>query len=402
MAISTFHSLGVRMLRSHGERLGLKPNFSILDSDDVLGVLKDAGGTTDNALARRWQWAIGGWKNRGLDAAGALADVAAGGVSGDERSAADALVAARVMERYQERLAAYQAVDFDDLIVLPTKLLAGNAEVREAWREQLRYVLVDEYQDTNGCQYELMKLLAGPTPRFTAVGDDDQSIYGWRGATVENLKRLPADYPRLKVIPLEQNYRSTGNILSAANAVIGHNPKLFEKKLWSALGDGDAVAVVESDDETHEAERALARIESLRGSSGAQLRDSSGERQPTGQGVREGVAQAGPVQCRAGRLLERRAATLLLAGAARRRRRPAFCGRDEPEARMATRRWHRSAPSPDLEDEPVEACSPSRWDRSAAAVDRRAARVRRTGDELEHRGARRPAPKQRRRSCSAG
>ena len=149
------------MLRSDGERLGLKPNFSILDSDDVLGVLKDAGGTTDNALARRWQWAIGGWKNRGLDAAGAAAEVASGGVSGDERSAADALVAARVMERYQERLAAYQAVDFDDLIVLPAKLLARDAEVRDAWRERLRYVLVDEYQDTNGVQYELMKLLAG-------------------------------------------------------------------------------------------------------------------------------------------------------------------------------------------------------------------------------------------------
>ena len=267
LAISTFHSLGVRILREDGARLGLPANFSILDSDDVLGVLKDAGGTTDNALARRWQWAIGGWKNRGLDAATAEAEVLAGEHAGS--SAADAVVAVRVMQRYQERLAAYRAVDFDDLIVLPTRLLRDDAAVRDAWRDRLRYILVDEYQDTNGVQYELMKLIAGPRGLFTAVGDDDQSIYGWRGATVENLKRLPADYPTLRVIPLEQNYRSTGNILAAANAVIGHNAKLFEKKLWSDLGAGEAVVIVECDDEVHEAERAVARVESLRGAGAA-------------------------------------------------------------------------------------------------------------------------------------
>jgi ATP-dependent DNA helicase Rep len=269
LAVSTFHSLGVRILRTHGERLGLKPNFSILDSDDVLSLLKDAGGSTDNALARRWQWAIGAWKNRGLGSAEAETDAA--GLDG--RAADEARIAARVMQRYEERLAAYQAVDFDDLIVLPAKLLARDAEVRDAWRDQLRYVLVDEYQDTNGVQYELMKLLAGERGLFTAVGDDDQSIYGWRGATVDNLRRLPADYPKLKVIPLEQNYRSTGSILRAANAVISNNPKLFEKKLWSALGDGDPVGVLECDDETHEAERVVSRIESLREGTGAQLRD---------------------------------------------------------------------------------------------------------------------------------
>jgi ATP-dependent DNA helicase Rep len=154
LAISTFHSLGVRILRGDGEKVGLKPNFSILDSDDVLGVLKDAGGSTDNALARRWQWAIGAWKNRGLDSEGAEADAAS--AEGDARSRDDALVAARVMKRYEERLAAYQAVDFDDLIGLPTKLLERDAEVRDAWRERLRYVLIDEYQDTNGVQYELL------------------------------------------------------------------------------------------------------------------------------------------------------------------------------------------------------------------------------------------------------
>jgi ATP-dependent DNA helicase Rep len=272
LAISTFHSLGVRILRSDGEGLGLKKNFSVLDSDDVLGVLKDAGGTTDNALARRWQWAIGVWKNRGLDSAGAAAELAAGAAMPAATNGADALVAVRVMQRYEERLAAYQAVDFDDLIALPAKLLARDAEVRQAWRDKLRYVLVDEYQDTNGVQYELMKLIVGEAGLLTAVGDDDQSIYGWRGATVENLKRLAADYPVLRVIALEQNYRSTGSILAAANAVIAHNPKLYEKKLWSELGRGEAVRVVECDNEVHEAERVVAHIESLRAGS-AQLRD---------------------------------------------------------------------------------------------------------------------------------
>jgi ATP-dependent DNA helicase Rep len=254
LVVSTFHSLGVRILRSEGERLGLKPKFSILDSDDVLGVLKDAGGSSDNALARRWQWTISLWKNQGLNSAQA-ADIAAD---------ADEQVAARVMQRYEERLAAYQAVDFDDLIGLPHKLLSTDAEVRATWQDTLRYVLVDEYQDTNAIQYEMLKLLTGERAMFTAVGDDDQSIYGWRGATIDNLKRLPQDYPTLKVIPLEQNYRSTGHILRAANMVIGNNPKLFEKKLWSAFGDGEPVRVIECDSEEHEAERVVTRIQAIR------------------------------------------------------------------------------------------------------------------------------------------
>ena len=256
LAISTFHSLGVRMLRTDGTRLGLKEQFSILDSDDVAGVLRDAGGTTDAALARRWQWTISLWKNQGLDADGA--DRAA--ADDDER------VAARVMRRYQERLQAYQAVDFDDLIGLPLALLHRDAEARAKWQDQFRHILVDEYQDTNAVQYELLKALVGERGLFTAVGDDDQSIYGWRGATIENLKRLPQDFPALKVIPLEQNYRSTGHILRAANAVISKNPKLFEKKLWSEFGDGEPVSVIECDGEEHEAERAVARIQALRGS----------------------------------------------------------------------------------------------------------------------------------------
>jgi ATP-dependent DNA helicase Rep len=256
LVISTFHSLGVRILRVEGERLGLKPQFSILDSDDVLSVLKDAGSSSDNALARRWQWTISLWKNEGKNS-----DTV-------EPQDDHERVAREVMKRYEERLAAYQAVDFDDLIGLPHRLFQRDAEARAKWQNTLRYLLVDEYQDTNAIQYELLKSLAGERAMFTAVGDDDQSIYGWRGATIDNLRRLPNEYPQLKVIPLEQNYRSTGHILRAANAVIGHNPKLFEKKLWSDLGDGEPVLVVECDNEEHEADRAVARIQSLRGQGG--------------------------------------------------------------------------------------------------------------------------------------
>ena len=255
LAVSTFHSLGVRMLRADGTRVGLKANFSILDSDDVLGIIRDAGGCSDNALARRWQWTISLWKNQGLDADGAE----------DQAADADEQVAARVMRLYQERLQAYQAVDFDDLIKLPLVMLQRDDEARAKWQDQFRHILVDEYQDTNAVQYELLKALVGERGHFTAVGDDDQSIYGWRGATIENLKRLPQDYPALTVIALEQNYRSTGHILRAANAVIAGNPKIYEKKLWSDLGDGEPVRVVECDGEEHEAERAVARIQSLRG-----------------------------------------------------------------------------------------------------------------------------------------
>jgi len=258
IVVSTFHSLGVRMLRSDGPGVGLKPNFSILDSDDVLGVIRDAGNTTDAATARRWQWTISLWKNQGLNADGA--DAAAS--SDDER------VAARVMRLYQERLSAFQAVDFDDLIGLPLALLQRDADARAKWQAMFHHVLIDEYQDTNAVQYELLKALVGERALFTAVGDDDQSIYGWRGATIDNLKRLPQDYPQLKVIPLEQNYRSTGHILRAANAVIAQNPKLFEKKLWSEFGDGEPVRVIECDGEEHEAERAVSRIQALRAQDG--------------------------------------------------------------------------------------------------------------------------------------
>jgi ATP-dependent DNA helicase Rep len=257
VVVCTFHALGVRMLRQDGAVLGLKPQFSILDSDDVTGILKDCGGSTDAATARQWQWAISLWKNMGLNAGQAEAQAK----DDNER------ITARIMARYEERLTAYQSVDFDDLIGLPLKLLADHAEVREKWQAALGHVLVDEYQDTNATQYEVLKHLVGERGRFTAVGDDDQSIYGWRGATLDNLKRLPQDFPNLKVVKLEQNYRSTSAILRAANNVIGPNPKLYPKTLFSELGEGEPVRVVDADNEEHEAERAVARIQSLKAES---------------------------------------------------------------------------------------------------------------------------------------
>ena len=254
VVICTFHALGVRMVREDGHLLGLKPQFSILDADDVTGILKDAGGTTDAATARTWQWTISKWKNMGLSAEQAEAQA----VDDNER------ITARIMARYEERLTAYQSVDFDDLIGMPLRLLRDFEEVRDKWQRVLGHVLVAEYQDTNATQYEVLKLLVGANGRFTAVGDDDQSIYGWRGATLDNLKKLPLDYPHLKVIKLEQNYRSTSAILRAANNVIGPNPKLFPKTLFSELGEGEPVRVIDADSEEHEAERVVARIQSLR------------------------------------------------------------------------------------------------------------------------------------------
>jgi ATP-dependent DNA helicase Rep len=252
--VSTFHSLGVQMLRRDGQSLGLKRNFSILDGDDSANILQQALGTTDRKVARTAQHRISLWKN-------ALVD--------PDRAAADAKDSiehgiARAYRDYAATLAAYQSVDFDDLIRLPVQLLREHVEVAQAWREKLRYLLVDEYQDTNACQYELLKLLVGPRAAFTAVGDDDQSIYGWRGATLENLSRLSTDYPGLKVVKLEQNYRSSVSILTAANRLIAHNPKLHEKKLWSEHGIGDPVQVVPCEHDEAEAESVVMRLQAHR------------------------------------------------------------------------------------------------------------------------------------------
>jgi len=248
LTVSTFHSLGVKILRQEAKSLGLKDRFSIMDSDDCFSLVQDLAITTDKQLIRRIQNAMSLWKNGLVDPDAAL----------NQAKDEDEAQAARIYRNYVATLSAYQAVDFDDLIRLPVELFRSDDAVRDKWQRRLRYLLVDEYQDTNTCQYELVKLLVtgpGKKPLFTAVGDDDQAIYAWRGATIENLKQLQVDFPDLRVIKLEQNYRSTTRILQAANAVISNNPKLFEKELWSEHGQGEPIKVLGMSDDEQEAEQ---------------------------------------------------------------------------------------------------------------------------------------------------
>ncbi len=242
--IATFHALGLSIVRREAKLLGLKSGFSIFDPSDLESVVSELIATSDRGRARAAQWKISQWKNALVAPAAALA----GAGDDDER------VAALAYARYADALAAYQAVDFDDLIVRPLELFARDAEAGARWSERYAHVLVDEYQDTNPAQYALFRHLVGAHAVFTAVGDDDQAIYGWRGATIENLARLSDDYPRLRVIKLEQNYRSSVRILRSANALIANNPKLHAKKLWSELGTGDTIRVVSCADDEAEAE----------------------------------------------------------------------------------------------------------------------------------------------------
>lgn len=244
LTVSTFHSLGLKILREEAAAAGLKPRFSIMDSNDSLGIIQEILATTDKARLRAVQQDISLWKNALLSP-----DAAAQVVQTPSQAES-----AKVYRSYDETLKAYQAVDFDDLIRLPTQLLEKNDEVRARWQARVHYLLVDEYQDTNACQYRLVQALVGQRAMFTAVGDDDQAIYAWRGATVENLQQLTVDYPHLKLIKLEQNYRSSQRILEAANNVIGHNPIVFGKKLWSDLGVGESLVIKDSDDEQAEAQ----------------------------------------------------------------------------------------------------------------------------------------------------
>lgn len=250
LTVSTFHSLGMQMLRQEAPHLGYKPQFSILDAFDAGKIISDILLTTHKEEVRKVQTQISLWKNDFQSPEDMLA-----GAQNEWET-----ICARTYLAYQDTLTAYQAMDFDDLIRLPVQLLRSNSEVLERWQNKLRYLLIDEYQDTNTCQYQMVKLLTGVRGMFTAVGDDDQSIYAWRGANMENLRLLQQDFPRLKIIKLEQNYRSTARILRAANSVIANNPKLFEKQLWSELGLGEPIHVVQCKDEEHEAEVVVQRL----------------------------------------------------------------------------------------------------------------------------------------------
>ncbi|MYN14827.1 UvrD-helicase domain-containing protein [Pusillimonas sp. TS35] len=263
LTISTFHSLGLRFLREEAAHVGFKPRFSILDANDGLGIIQELLATTDKARLRTVQQNISLWKNALMDPD--AADQAAASPSEAE--------AAKVYRSYSATLAAYQAVDFDDLIRLPAMLMRDNAEVRQRWQNRVHYLLVDEYQDTNVCQYQLVRWLTGSRAMFTAVGDDDQAIYAWRGATVENLANLTKDYPSIRLIKLEQNYRSVHTILAAANQVISHNPNIFGKKLWSDLGAGEPIQLTPMDNDEAEAESIAMRLSAARFERRAEWRD---------------------------------------------------------------------------------------------------------------------------------
>ncbi|WP_312842565.1 DNA helicase Rep [Stutzerimonas nitrititolerans] len=255
LTVSTFHNLGLNIIRKEYARLGYKPGFSIFDDGDIKALLTDimqkeyAG---DDGVDEIKSY-IGSWKNDLITPEQALAEAR----NPKEQTAAI------VYTHYQRTLKAYNAVDFDDLIMQPVKLFQDHPEVLEKWRNRVRYMLVDEYQDTNASQYLLVKLLVQERAHFTVVGDDDQSIYAWRGARPENLMQLKEDFPSLKVVMLEQNYRSTSRILKCANVLIANNPHAFEKQLWSEMGHGDPIRVIRCRNEEAEAERVAMEILTL-------------------------------------------------------------------------------------------------------------------------------------------
>lgn len=250
LVVSTFHALGMNMLRAEAKLLGYKPQFSILDSGDTWKMLSELTNSGDKQEIRNAQTQISQWKSAFVSP----------GQAGDVAENDEGKVHARIYSRYQETLRAYQAVDFDDLIHLPVLLFKQHPEALQRWQSKLRYLLIDEYQDTNDCQYQLTRLLAGSRAAFTAVGDDDQAIYAWRGASIENLHNLRNDYSNLRVIKLEQNYRSSQRILKVANHLINHNTKVFEKNLWSDHGIGDTIRVYAARDDEHEAESVILKL----------------------------------------------------------------------------------------------------------------------------------------------
>ncbi len=253
LMVSTFHTLGLNIIRREFKALGLKAGFSLFDDQDQLALLKELTEKQldgDKDLLRLLLSTISNWKNDMLTPPQVKAMA-----KGEQQQ-----LFAHCFELYQKQMQSYNALDFDDLILLPVLLLRSNEEVRQRWQNRIRYLLVDEYQDTNTSQYELVKLLVGERGRLTVVGDDDQSIYSWRGAKPQNLVLLGEDFPSLKLIKLEQNYRSTSRILRAANILIANNPHVYQKALFSELAEGEKLKVILANNEDHEAERVTAEI----------------------------------------------------------------------------------------------------------------------------------------------
>ncbi len=253
LRVSTFHALGLEIVRKEHLILGYKSGLTLYDEEDKLKLLKNLVAHSkrdyDADDTEKYAWQIGQWKNAFVTAKQA-----------ETSAITEQQLIGQLYADYTRSLKAYNAVDFDDLILLPVLLFQNHPEILEKWQNKIRYLLVDEYQDTNFTQYQLVKLLAGNLGRFTVVGDDDQSIYAWRGAQPENLNQLQQDFPRLQVIKLEQNYRSTGRILKVANHLITNNPHAYEKKLWSDLGYGDPLRVLSHKDELTEAQQIVAEL----------------------------------------------------------------------------------------------------------------------------------------------
>ena len=253
LIVSTFHTLGFDIIKREYKHLGFKANMTLFDEHDQMALLKELTADLlqeDKELLRTLINRISNWKNDLCSPQQAMA------LARDKQEQ----TFAHCYDRYNKQLRAYNALDFDDLIMLPTLLFKQNAEVRSKWQEKIRYLLVDEYQDTNTSQYELIKLLVGERARFTVVGDDDQSIYSWRGARPQNMVRLRDDFPALRVIKLEQNYRSSQRILHCANILIDNNDHVFDKKLFSNLGEGEKLQIIEAKNEEHEAERVVGEL----------------------------------------------------------------------------------------------------------------------------------------------
>ncbi|MBL4772529.1 MAG: UvrD-helicase domain-containing protein [Alcanivoracaceae bacterium] len=245
--ISTFHALGMRIIREEIKYTPYRFGFSIFDSSETHNIVKDLLPKGSNReQINQIQWQISAWKNEGLKA---------------EELDTQFILAQEVYQNYQQRLIDFNALDFDDLILQTLSLLKTNAEVLNRWQDKMQYVLVDEYQDTNGSQYHLLKQLVNKHRNIICVGDDDQSIYGWRGAQAENLSILKHDFPDLNVVKLEQNYRSTQIILGAAYDVIKNNPHEFEKKLWSDLGAGELIKIAHFNSPEEEALQLCAEID---------------------------------------------------------------------------------------------------------------------------------------------
>ena len=253
LMISTFHTLGLEIIKREYKALGMKSNFSLFDDQDQLALLKELTFDhleEDKELLQQLVGQISNWKNA------LLTPEQAKGLARSEREH----TFAECYRRYELHLSSCNVLDFDDLITKPTLLFARDEQVCERWQQRICYLLVDEYQDTNTSQYQLVKLLVGKRANFTVVGDDDQSIYSWRGAQPKNLVQLSKDFPELRVIKLEQNYRSSGCILNAANILIANNPHVFEKQLFSNLGYGDPMKVITANNEDHEAERVVGEL----------------------------------------------------------------------------------------------------------------------------------------------